>query len=330
MTTTDRLHSSSVPSERAPATIPLVAVLTGHYPDDRASVHRTYLNAVWLAGGQPVILSPPPPGALSRALEVVERCDALLLTGGGDVEPGRYGEPARARLMEVDEARDTVELAAVDHAVAAGRPVLGVCRGMQVLAVALGGRLHQDVPTAGFANHWDDLNPHAAVHTVRTAPGSLAARLLGERQKVNSVHHQAVADPGPHLVATAWSDDDLIEAVEAADGRLVLGVQWHPERLACPPSPDQGDPAHLAAFEWLVAATGHRPGPRRTRWAAPAGEPPAEPAGGDAAGGRLEEGPEPAGAADRLASANGNGHRPAATSADSAADAHTLPTTWAG
>jgi putative glutamine amidotransferase len=240
-----------------PPPVPVVAVLTGHFPSDRASVHRSYLNAVWLAGGQPVLLSPPPPGALGRALDVVERCDALLLTGGGDVDPARYGQEPTAKLMEVDEARDTFELAAVDHSLATGRPVLGICRGLQVMAVALGGRLHQDVAAAGYSGPWADDNPHAPGHGIRATPGSLAERSLAGHTKVNSVHHQAVADPGEHLVATAWADDDLVEAVEASEGSSfgpLLGVQWHPERMLCPPDGFTPDPRHLAPFTWLVEA----------------------------------------------------------------------------
>jgi putative glutamine amidotransferase len=240
----------------ASAATPLIAVLTGHFPDDRASVHRTYLNAIWLAGGQPVVLSPPPAGALNRALSVLDHCDAVLLTGGGDVDPARYGEEAKVPLMNVDSSRDTFELAAVDRAIAAGLPVLGICRGMQVLAVALGGKLHQDLPSAGYAGHWDDVNAGAPVHGIRATPGSLAARALAGRLKVNSVHHQAVADPGPHLAATAWSSDHVIEAVEAADGSPLLGLQWHPERMACPAEADSADLHHLAPFTWLVGMAG--------------------------------------------------------------------------
>jgi putative glutamine amidotransferase len=236
--------------------VPLVAVLTGHFPAERASVHRTYLNAIWLAGGQPVILSPPPAGALTRALDVIERCDALLLTGGGDIDPARYGETPAVDLMAVDPGRDTFELAALDHALAAGRPVLGVCRGLQVMTVGLGGRLHQDVGRAGFTGHWDEDNAHMPVHGIRATPGSLAELALNGRTKVNSIHHQAVADPGPRLAPTAWADDDLIEAVEAVDGRPLLGVQWHPERMVCPPEGIIPDLDHLAAFEWLVRAAG--------------------------------------------------------------------------
>jgi putative glutamine amidotransferase len=238
----------------------MIAVLTGHFPADRASVQRSYLNAIWLAGGQPIVLSPPPAGALNRALSVLDRCDAVLLTGGGDVDPARYGQEPKVPLMNVDEGRDTFELAAVDRAIAAGLPLLGICRGMQVMSVALGGTLHQDLPSAGFRSHWDDVHACSPVHAVRAAAGSLAARALGGRLKVNSVHHQGVAEPGPHLNATAWSDDGVIEAVEAAGGAPMLGLQWHPERLACPSDGGEPDLHHLAPFTWLMEMAGERSG----------------------------------------------------------------------
>jgi putative glutamine amidotransferase len=240
---------------------PTVAVLAGHFPADRASIHRAYLNAVWLAGGQPVILAPPPPGALNPALDVLERCQAVLLTGGGDIDPARYGQDvgARIELMEVDPARDAFELAAIDRTLAARLPLLGICRGLQLLAVALGGRLHQDLDAAGYPGHWREADSHLPAHALTAVPGSLAEVALGGRTSVNSVHHQAVADPGEHLVATARTEDGLIEAVEGAPGSgygPLLGLQWHPERMACPPEGREADPAHLAPFRWLVEAAG--------------------------------------------------------------------------
>lgn len=233
---------------------PMIAVLTGHHPADRAAVHRTYLNAIWLAGGQPVVLSPPPPAAYDRAFELMDRCDAMIVTGGGDVDPPRYGEKPNVELMDVDASRDDFELAAIPHWLELGRPLLGICRGLQVLTVATGGKLYQDLPTAGFNNHWNAEQAHEPVHGIRATPGSLAELALNGREKVNSIHHQAVAVTGPGYVATAWSDDDVIEAVEKSDGSPVMGLQWHPERLACPPHPDDADLKHLAIFEWLVGA----------------------------------------------------------------------------
>jgi putative glutamine amidotransferase len=222
---------------------PTIAILVGREPEHRYSLHRGYVDAVWAAGAVPVVLTPPPDGAVARFVDAVVRCDGLVLSGGGDVDPAAYGETARLPLMHVDADRDRAELAATEAALAARRPVLGICRGIQVLAVAHGGTLHQDLVADGFTSHWFEERQHEAVHAVRTEPGSLAAEALAGAGTVNSIHHQSVRHPGAGLTPTAWSDDGVIEAVEA-DG--VLGVQWHPERLW------DSDARHLAPFAWLV------------------------------------------------------------------------------
>jgi putative glutamine amidotransferase len=224
---------------------PTVALLIGREPDLRYSLHRGYTDAVWAAGGVPVVLTPPPMDVpIDAFAEHVSRCDALLLTGGGDVDPGAYGEQPRVELMGVDPSRDRAELAATHAAVAAGLPVLGICRGIQLLAVALGGRLHQDLASDGFTgHHWEEERQHETVHTVEVVAGSAAASLVPADRLVNSIHHQAVRDPGPSLVVTARSEDGVTEAVE---GEHALGLQWHPERLFTT------DPRHLAPFAWLV------------------------------------------------------------------------------
>ena len=230
-----------------------VGVLIGREPAHRYSVHRGYVDALWAAGATPVVLAPPcraPKSladALPRFVDEALACDALCVTGGGDVDPALYGPAAEkgVTLKDVDEARDTAEMAVVRGAVEAGLPLLGVCRGVQLIAVALGGSLHQDLPQAGFADHWEEERQHEAVHAITAEYGSAAARVLAGAAEVNSIHHQAVRDAGPRLTATAWSPDGVIEAVEAPG---VLGVQWHPERLW----PTDG--RHLAPFEWLVAA----------------------------------------------------------------------------
>lgn len=231
------LHSSA----------PLVALVIGREPEHRYSVHRGYVDAVAAAGGVPVVLpSTSADGAHERTIEVIARSDALLLTGGGDVDPGRYGEPAAPEVYDVDVTRDVLEVDAFHTARAAGIRVLGICRGIQLIAVACGGSLHQHLPRAGFEHHWDIEQQYEPVHEVLAKPGSTAERVLAGCAKVNSIHHQAVADPGAELRATAWSDDGVIEAVEAEN---VLGLQWHPERLF------DTDDRHLAAFHWLVGAT---------------------------------------------------------------------------
>lgn len=148
-------------------------------------------------------------------------------------------------LVDVDPDRDALELTAVRRSVAEGRPVLGICRGAQLVAVALGGTLVQDLPGAGCPGHWEEVRQYEPVHGIRAEPGSAAEQALGGATTVNSIHHQAVHDPGPGLRASAWSPDGAVEAVE---GPGVLGVQWHPERLV------GSDPRHLAPFAWLRAA----------------------------------------------------------------------------
>jgi putative glutamine amidotransferase len=147
--------------------------------------------------------------------------------------------------MSVDAPRDRVEIAAVQRAHDADVRILGICRGAQVVGVAFGGTLHQDLVGGGFPHHhWDEERQYEPVHAIKVEAGSLAERALAGATHVNSIHHQAVADPGS-LRATAWSEDGVVEAIE---GDSVLGIQWHPERLLA------HDAANIAAFEWLVDA----------------------------------------------------------------------------
>jgi putative glutamine amidotransferase len=235
---------------------PLIAVLGQTHPTepDRATVFRYYLDAIWAVGGQPAIFITPPPAAYDRTLEALDRCDALILTGGGDVDPRCYGEIQRVELKDPDPQRDAFEPHVIRRWIATGKPMLGVCRGLQMLVVTLGGRLYQDLVEAGFDSHWQHDEMFQAIQDIKATPGSLADLALNGRTRVNSIHHQGVADPGPELIATAWAPDGLVEAVELP-GSPILGVQWHPDRLACPPAPYEGDPAHLAVFEWLVGAS---------------------------------------------------------------------------
>ncbi|HZP31354.1 MAG TPA: gamma-glutamyl-gamma-aminobutyrate hydrolase family protein [Acidimicrobiia bacterium] len=222
--------------------IPVVVLLAGREPAERVSLHRGYVDAVAATGAFPVVVAAGlgDDGAL---LDLVTSADALIVTGGGDVDPAAYGEEPDARLMQVDQGRDRAEIAGVRAAHDAGRRVLGVCRGAQVLAVAFGGTLHQDLRAAGFDHHWEEERQYEPVHAVEAEPGSVAERVLAGSAKVNSIHHQAVRTPGS-LRATAWSDDGVIEAVEG-DG--LLGVQWHPERLL------SSDDRHLEPFRWLLS-----------------------------------------------------------------------------
>jgi putative glutamine amidotransferase len=188
-------------------------------------IPHDYVQGVTAAGARTVLLP-----ADDLDADVLDRLDGLLLAGGPDVDPALYGE-APGPWTEPDPNRDAGELLLLRTALARDVPVLGVCRGMQLMAVAAGGRLHQHLPDVlGHDKHRPAPGLYGA-HTVRCAPGSRIAGLLGDDAEVSAYHHQGVADPGT-LTATAWADDGLVEAVEDPARRFVLGVQWHPETAA--------------------------------------------------------------------------------------------------
>jgi putative glutamine amidotransferase len=216
---------------------------------DRSGVNVAYLAAVLAADGIPVILSPVlGPDRAEAALRGVE---GLLLTGGEDVDPTHYGGVPSPRLGALDSRRDAFELALFRSARSRGMPVLAVCRGLQLVNVALGGSLWQDLPTdrPGDIRHDQQAARDRRTHAVRVTPDTRTRALLGaERLLVNSFHHQAIRELGDGLVATGWAEDGVIEAAEVEDGGWVVGVQWHPESFhAEPASPD------LALFRGLVA-----------------------------------------------------------------------------
>ena len=224
---------------------PLVAVLIGRHPKERYSVHTGYVDALHVVGARALLVAAGPDGDAGHVVELLPQLRAVVLTGGDDVDPAHYGADRHPKVDESDPDRDAFELVVARAAADRGLPVLGVCRGIQVLAVALGGSLVQDLPSEGLDGHWELEREYEPVHAVTADDGTAAATALAGAAVVNSIHHQAVADPGPHLRATAWSDDGVVEAVEA-DG--LLGVQWHPERLL------GHDPRHVAPFAWAVSA----------------------------------------------------------------------------
>lgn len=174
-------------------------------------------------------------------------CAGLLLPGGGDVDPARFGQPDRGS-RDIDLSLDEAQLTALDLFVKAGKPILGICRGHQVLNIYFGGDLVQDLPTAltHMATEQDD-----RLHPVTLAPGSLLCRLYGDTAPVNSAHHQGLDRIGAGLRATAWAPDGVIEAIEH-ETLPILGVQFHPERMAFAHTrPDTADGA--AIFEWFAS-----------------------------------------------------------------------------
>jgi putative glutamine amidotransferase len=221
-----------------------------------------YDRAVTAAGG--AVRRVMPEEAL-RVVDLVRELDGLLLTGGLDIEPSHYGQsrlepPAVHDPVEVDVERDALELPLVGAALEYDLPVLGICRGIQVLNVACGGDLVQDVKLLGLdrGTHYQSrrspaLPSHEPGHSVRVASGTVLADIVGAGELgVNSFHHQVLGRLAPGFVIGAIAPDDVIEAIESPVHRFVLGVQWHPERMV------EGDASHRGIFEALVLAAARR------------------------------------------------------------------------
>lgn len=233
---------------------PLVAIPAFHLAAGRVAdwsrggyaVPEAYVAAVQRAGARAVLVPTLNVGDPEAALAPF---DGLLLAGGGDIDPARYGGGRHSEVYGVDPARDEAELALVDAAVALGVPTFAICRGMQVLNVALGGTLHQHLPDLqGMDLHGQPGHDMSVVHDVKVSEGSLLAEAGGRQVlRCTSHHHQAVDRLGSGLTAVAASGDGLVEAVELEDpgGRWVLGVQWHPEMTA---SEDRSQQALFSAL----------------------------------------------------------------------------------
>lgn len=192
----------------------------------RFGATRQYAQALAAVGALPLLL----PSLPEQAADYAARIDAVLLTGGVDVQPALYGAHPRRGLGEVDEQRDAFETALYRAARALGKPVWAICRGVQLLNVLEGGTLHQQLPevAGAWADHAQLSLPPALGHEVTLLPGSRLAQVHGERAQVNSYHHQAIDRLGAGLRVVATAPDGVIEAVEGAG---VIGVQWHPELL---------------------------------------------------------------------------------------------------
>ncbi|MDH7489573.1 MAG: gamma-glutamyl-gamma-aminobutyrate hydrolase family protein [Anaerolineae bacterium] len=246
-------------------TSPIIAIPCRH--DASARHHRlpmqgmgqAYLSAVIAAGGVPVLL----PLGLDepRLLRALDRADGLLLAGGEDIAPALFGEEPHPKLGKVDADRDAVEVALARRALEAGLPLLAICRGIQVLNVAAGGTLYQDIPSQvpGALKHncfYPEYPRDHIAHAVAIAPDSRLAAIVGQTAEslaavpVNSLHHQSVKAVGTGLQVVAQAPDGIVEAVEATGEAWVLAVQWHPEELAA----SRADMAAL--FRAFVEAAG--------------------------------------------------------------------------
>ncbi len=194
-----------------------------------------YLKSIKRAGGDPRVLDP----ATDRATEVVESVHGLLLTGGADVDPARYGEERQSTVAVIDPQRDQFEIELIGLAVAKGVPVFGICRGLQILNVALGGDLHQDLSsqTSTTLEHSKPSPLNAVAHEVWVSRGSVLASLMREKLAgadscgVNSRHHQAVRRVADGFEVTATAPDGVIEGIEHRGLPFCVAVQWHPENF---------------------------------------------------------------------------------------------------
>jgi putative glutamine amidotransferase len=200
-----------------------------------AGHRQTYVDAIVAAGGAPVLI---PLVSNETALRTLyEQLDGVLLAGGGDIHPSLYGEEATGKVGMIDELRDTVELPLVRWADADHKPVLGICRGQQMINVALGGTLHQDIPSDFETDLVHDLSYKQEdwtyfAHDLRLDSNSQLANMLGVTTfPVNSLHHQSVKRLAPGLKAVGWAPDGVIEAIEGTNGHFIVGVQCHPEAL---------------------------------------------------------------------------------------------------
>ncbi len=231
------------------------SVTVGTVPE-RAYVNGAYIRAVQEAGGIPVLLTPHFTPEVQAALW--QRLDGLVLTGGGDIDPARFGEARHPATDEVSPARDDLELGLTRRAVADAVPLFAICRGIQVLNVALGGTLVQDL-----SSEWPHALPHSQkaprhqpTHAVKVmGEGTHLGRVLGALEvEVNSMHHQAIKQLGEGLREVAWAPDGVVEGVEmTGDDRFVVGVQWHPEELTA------HDQAARNLFTAMVDAARRRP-----------------------------------------------------------------------
>ena len=216
---------------------PLIGICTyldeirwGVWQDRAAMVPAGYVGAVQRAGGIAVLL-PPDEAALEDPDPLLDPLDGLILAGGVDVGPATYGAGAHPDTDPPNELRDAFELALSGRALERDIPLLGICRGMQIMNVAAGGTLHQHLPDVVGHHRHREVPGTFADHAVRLTPGSLAARAAGEElHATKSHHHQAVDALGEGFAVTGWSElDDVPEAIEDPGRRFALGVQWHPE-----------------------------------------------------------------------------------------------------
>jgi putative glutamine amidotransferase len=227
----------------------LVGITT--YPPNatgRFELPQEYVAAVRRAGAMPVLIAP----GEAQVDQLLERLDGVVLAGGGDIDPARWGGEPHPTIEFVDPDRDDLELALAQRVLDEGIPTLAICRGLQVVNTALGGTLHAHLPEAVETDVPHRQEPKwSHTHSVEVEAGSLVADVMGTEQVEPACwHHQAIARPGAGLAVTGWSPDGVVEAVELAGHPWMVAVQWHPEMTAA------DDATQQALFDGLVDAIG--------------------------------------------------------------------------
>ena len=229
---------------------PIIGITIDMEKDDKQSIKNAYVKAVIHAGGLPFLI---PSGIEGDAAQLVERIDGLLLSGGDDINPLLFDEEPHPNLGTVTPERDTTELEITRQMLKQDKPILGICRGIQVLNVAVGGSVYQDCTKQidrPILQHLQKAPIGHPTHFVQLAKGSLLEELAGRDQiLVNSYHHQSLKDVPEPFIVSGNATDQIIEAVESAQHHFVIGVQWHPESLAV-----NGDTVSLQIFDRFIQA----------------------------------------------------------------------------
>jgi putative glutamine amidotransferase len=241
---------------------PLIGVTAGEtinqlYPHSPAVQGQsyTYIDAIVHAGGAPIIL--PQTGDVRVLRRLYEECQGILFSGGNDLDPASYSEKPTDKTTDFSAKRDRQEIQLLKWALEDNKPVLAICRGMQLINVVQGGTLYQDIstelPDTGVHNiSAEKKRESRIVHTLRIKPDSQLAKILGVSELgTNAYHHQAIKKIGRDLAVTAWAEDDVVEAIEMPNMRFVIGVQSHPESLE-----SKIEPRWLELFSAFVKASG--------------------------------------------------------------------------
>jgi microsomal dipeptidase-like Zn-dependent dipeptidase/gamma-glutamyl-gamma-aminobutyrate hydrolase PuuD len=232
----DDIYSCYPEAERKP-----VIGITGNYDDLSCKLGQGYYKSVVTAGGVPVVI--PPVADKDVLVNTLNHIDALILSGGGDLNPLFVGEEPSPRLRGINQERDLPELLLTRLAYNRQIPILGICRGIQVLAAAFGGKVAQDITINANVKHSQDADRSELTHSVKVVQDSTLYNIYGqEKLLVNSFHHQAVKDAGDRFRVVAKSTDGIVEAIESSEYKSIIGVQWHPECF------EEG----LPLFRWLV------------------------------------------------------------------------------